>query len=184
MSRNIELKMRCTDVRRAHRVARELGATHHATERQRDTYFRCATGRLKLREVWPADSAPPSAGPAGASQRSELIGYRRGDESRPRPSDYEVVAVVDAGALRHALAGALGVAAEVAKHRTVYLYEHVRIHVDEVTDLGAFLEFEAIVDAACNEPAARTKVDRLRTAFGVADAEVVAVSYADMIARA
>ena len=38
------------------------------------------------------------------------------------------------------LAEALGVRSVVRKRREIYLYHNVRIHLDEVCDLGRFLE--------------------------------------------
>jgi len=179
MQRNIELKMRYPDPQRAHQVARELGAAPHAVERQRDTYFCTRTGRLKLRQAWLHD-AGSSAVDAAQPGRGELLWYRRDDDPQPRPSDYELIPVENAERLRVTLGQALGVTVEVVKTRAIYLHENVRIHIDEVDGLGSFLEFEAIVDAACDDRTARAKVDRLIAAFGVTAEDIIAVSYADL----
>jgi adenylate cyclase class 2 len=171
MSRNIELKARCADLAAAGRVAEDLGAARHGRERQHDTYFPAADGRLKLRQRW-IDGRPLP---------SELIWYRRADEARPRPSDYMLVAIENGPALRAALAGALGVATEVVKERTVYLHDNVRVHLDEVSDLGTFVEFEAIVDAGCDDAAALAKLDRLCAAFAIGADAIVRGSYGDLV---
>jgi len=180
MQRNIELKMLYPNPQRAHRVARELGATPHAVERQRDTYFRTRTGRLKLRQAWTQD-ADMSTVDATQPGRGELLWYRRDDDPHPRPSDYELIPVENAERLRVTLGQALGVTVVVVKTRAVYLHENVRIHIDEVDGLGSFMEFEAIVDAACDDQTARAKVERLSAAFGVMAGDIVAVSYADLV---
>ncbi len=173
MSRNIELKARCADLAAAARVAADLGAARQGVERQHDTYFPAADGRLKLRQRWIE----------GRSLPSELIWYRRTDENRPRPSDYTLVKIENGPELRAALAGALGIVAEVVKERTVYLHDNVRIHLDEVRDLGTFVEFEAIVDGGCDDAAGRAKLDRLRTVFAIAADQVVRASYGDLVPR-
>jgi adenylate cyclase, class 2 len=184
MKRNIELKLRCPNVQEARRIALCLPAELHADLRQRDTYFHTQTGRLKLREIWdlgmrtsdPADSAEPTR----PADRSELIWYQRPDEPQLRTSDYRVVPVEDGEALSVVLRDALGVAAEVVKVRSVYLWRNVRIHIDEVAGLGTFLEFEAIVDETCEESAARAKAQQLCDAFGVTPDQIISVSYADL----
>jgi len=172
LARNIELKARCPDLAAAEHTARDIGATHHISERQQDTYFRSADGRLKLRQRWVGNRQLPS----------ELIWYRRSDEPRPRPSDYSLVPVANGTEMRAVLAGALGIVTEVVKQRTVYLHDNVRIHLDDVTNLGTFLEFEAIV-AACDEVAALAKLERLRVVFAVAPEHVLSRSYADLLCR-
>lgn len=171
MGRNIELKAHCADLGTAHGIAQALGATLHSVERQHDTYFRVERGRLKLRQRWLY----------GREQPSELIWYERPDATYARASDYTLVQLDNGAALGSVLRNALGVVVEVAKQRTVYLYDNVRIHLDEVTGLGTFLEFEAIVDAACDDANAHAKLERLRVAFAIQPEHVVSVSYADLL---
>ena len=170
MSRNIELKARCSDLAGATRVAEECGARLQSIERQHDTYFRVANGRLKLRRRWVDGSELPS----------ELIWYERPDLSQARASDYSLVTIDRGEQLLAQLAGALGVATEVRKERTVYLHDNVRIHLDDVHGLGTFVEFEAIVDGACDDQTAHAKLERLRIAFAIGPADVVSGSYADL----
>ena len=170
MSRNIELKARCSDLHRAAGVAESLGAILYPVERQHDTYFRVARGRLKLRRRWVDGRELPS----------ELIWYERPNASQQRASDYSLVAVDQGEQLCAQLAGALGVANEVSKRRTVYLHAGVRIHLDAVHGLGTFIEFEAIVDADCDDVTAHSKLDRLRAVFAITPEQIVSGSYADL----
>ncbi len=172
--RNIELKARYADLAAARRIAEALGSRPHTVERQRDTYFGCRSGRLKLRERWP-DHGPASA---------ELIGYHRDDAARPRASDYSVVSVQHGDALRTLLATALGATVTVDKRRVVYLHENVRIHIDDVAGLGTFIEFEAVLDDSCTAVEAHARLRRLMDSFGIRDADIVAVSYADLLQSA
>ncbi|HOW18594.1 MAG TPA: CYTH domain-containing protein [Phycisphaerae bacterium] len=169
MKRNIELKARYPDLDAARRIAGEIGATLHSSERQRDTYFRCRSGRLKLRQRW-----------TDRGESSELIGYERADADRPRASDYSVVPVADAEALRALLAAALGTAGEVDKRRTVYLYQNVRIHLDDVCGLGTFIEFEAVLDGSRSEEECNATLRTLVEAFRIAPGQIVPVSYSDL----
>jgi adenylate cyclase class IV len=182
--RNVELKARYPDLARAHSTARQLGAALDAVERHRDTYFRIARGRLKLRERWrlAGEAATFGDGARRAAEpiSNQLIWYQRADQPSARGSDYALVEVPNGEQLRHLLAGALGVAAEVVKDRVVYLHDNVRIHLDDVSGLGSFIEFEAVVDHTCDDAAAQAKLGRLRSAFGVLPQQVVSQSYGDL----
>ncbi len=162
---NVELKARVGGHERSRRVCEELGAESRRVLVQRDTYFVTAHGRLKLREE--------------EGSAAQLISYRRPDSTGARSSRFRLVEVTDAEGLRQALSEALGVRAVVAKRRHLYMWEGVRIHLDEVEGLGAFVEFEAPV-AADGGGAARALVERLRAAFGIADFDLVAGSYVDL----
>jgi adenylate cyclase, class 2 len=170
MRRNIELKARCANLAAAESIAKSLGAHLHTIERQHDTYFTAADGRLKLRQRRTAQR----------ELMSELIWYRRTDERRARASDYSLVTTDSGAALRALLGGALGIAVEVVKQRAVYLHDGVRIHLDQVEGLGHFIEFEAVVHGGCDDQAAHAKLDRLRVAFGVEPEDILRGSYADL----
>lgn len=172
--RNVELKARDHDPAATLAAALAAGATDRGELHQVDTYFRVATGRLKLREEVDA------AGDAHAM----LIPYVRADEAVARTSTYSLVAVPDPAALKHALAATAGVEIVVDKRRRLLLHENVRIHVDEVQGLGSWVELEAVVpDAAPLEPE-HERVAALCAALGIAEDAVVAEGYAQLLARA
>ncbi len=184
MKRNLEIKARCGDLAAAARTAVELPAELHGVEWQRDVYFACPVGRLKLRIRRPTDgglAAGQFLPPGGlVGEVCELIGYRRGDAARPRASDYRIVPVPDGPAMEAVLRDGLGVAGEVVKRRTVYLYRNVRIHLDEVEGLGAFIEFEAVLASPADEAAAPALVAELMAAFEIGPDDLLAGSYADL----
>lgn len=179
MNRNIEIKAVSDDLRKAHAVARKIGATLHSVEEQSDIYFRASRGRLKLRQRC-------ISGPAQSGRRTEweLISYDRPDSASPKASDYSLIRVIDGPELRQLLADGLGILVEVHKRRTVYLYDNVRIHLDDVENLGSFIEFEAIVDGPCSDTSAHDKLDGLLEAFQIQPQQLVDVSYSDLLRSA
>jgi adenylate cyclase, class 2 len=182
MNRNIELKASCSGLGAARQVAERVGARLHLIERQRDTYFSCEQGRLKLRERWPEfEEGAGGVDAEGGSPRAELIWYRRSDATQPRASDYTRVPVGDGEALRGVLAGALGVTVEVTKRRTVYLYHNVRIHLDEVDQLGTFIEFEAVIGPGDDEAESHARLEFLANEMGFTRGQIVGVSYSDLL---
>jgi predicted adenylyl cyclase CyaB len=169
LSRNIELKARLTDPGAARRVAERLCVGEAEVQRQTDTYFDCARGRLKLREI--------------EGVGAQLIWYERPDQAEPKGSDYLLTPIPEPGVLRQALASALGIRGVVRKTRRIYLLQNVRIHLDEVDGLGSFLEFEAVLDSQTDDAAGRRQVEELRRQFGIAAGDLLTGSYGDMLVR-
>ncbi|MGC3970849.1 MAG: class IV adenylate cyclase [Pirellulales bacterium] len=116
-------------------------------------------------------------------QTAQLVWYARPDQNSAKRSDYRLVAVAHPGELRDALAAACGVRTVVEKRREIFLYNNVRIHLDEVSQLGEFIEFEAVLGPEVNESARHAQVEFLQTAFQLAVDDLVAVSYVELILR-
>jgi homotetrameric cytidine deaminase len=165
--RNVELKALDPDPERSLAVCRELGAEDHGVLVQRDTYFRTRTGRLKLREE----------DPGGAT----LVQYERPDAAHARVSAYRLVPVPDADELRGALDGALGTLVVVEKERHLLLWRGVRIHLDRVTGLGAFVELEGVAAAGSDLTAESANVEELRAALGITPERTIEGSYSDRL---
>jgi len=169
MAANIEIKAKCRDLAAAKLVAERIGAEYIGVYHQTDTYFQVRTGRLKLRE----------SDKTGA----QLIPYLRPDAGQPRRSDYHVIAVPHPKALKDMLSRILGVSTVVEKRREVYLKDKVRIHLDDVRNLGTFIEFEAMTadDSAGAERDAERKVRDFMRAFDIRPDDVIDVSYCDLL---
>jgi predicted adenylyl cyclase CyaB len=165
--RNLELKARCPDLRTLAAQVERLGARYAGLEVQTDTYFRVPKGRLKLREI--------------AGQGAALIGYSRPDQTGARHSNYHLVPVPDAAAMKVLLTEMFGVRGVVSKRRRIWLRDNVRIHLDEVVGLGTFIEFEAVVTSPDQESAAPAQLDELCRALHIAPVDLLAPSYADLL---
>jgi homotetrameric cytidine deaminase len=162
--RNVEIKARDADPGRTLERALGLGAADEGVLTQRDTYFGGARGRLKLREE-----------DGGAY----LIAYVRPDADEARTSAYRLADVADPAALREALDAALGTRVVVDKRRHLLLWEGVRIHLDEVEGLGAFVELEGVAPPESDLTREHELVARLRDELALG--EPVAVSYSDLL---
>jgi len=169
-SRNVELKARCEELAKAREVARSLGAVDADLLEQLDTYFHCGDGRLKLREISSRESG----------ESAELIWYARADDESARTSRYLVLDMPHPAAVRDSLDTGLGTRVIVRKTRHLFLWDNVRIHLDDVEGLGCFLEFEAVLEAGQNEEDGYTQLERLRSEFGIDDGDLVSGSYSDL----
>ncbi|MBN2296266.1 MAG: class IV adenylate cyclase [Pirellulales bacterium] len=165
--RNIEIKARLADIRAAEKTAEEIATKNLGTQHQIDTYFDARHGRLKLRQI------------DGLS--AQLIWYSRPDSEEPAASDYELVPVPNPETLKTALTAAMGTRIVVEKYRRILLWNNVRIHLDRVTSLGEFLEFEAVIGPSDDETAAYEQVEELMRRFDIEPADLLPNSYADML---
>jgi homotetrameric cytidine deaminase len=168
--RNVELKARDPHPERSLERCRALGAEDRGELRQRDTYFAAPRGRLKLREQEPGGA--------------EIIAYERADVAAARESRYRIAPVSDPAALREALDAALGATVVVAKRRRLFVYDGVRIHLDRVDRLGAFVELEGVASEESDLARENDLVARLRGELGIADEAIEATGYADLLRAA
>jgi predicted adenylyl cyclase CyaB len=162
--RNIELKAIDTTPERSLQRCLELGASDHGQLEQQDTYFHVPHGGLKLREQR-GDSA-------------HLIQFERKDEPQERESRYRLIDVADALALKAALASALGVRVVVLKRRRLFIWQAVRIHLDDVQDLGTFIELEAVALPTSDLTHEHKLIRELREVFSIVDERLIAEGYA------
>ena len=124
----VEIKARCDRPDAIRQVLIEEGAVSRGVVQQVDTYFKCQSGRLKLRE---------------STGCGELIHYAREDRIDPKTSVVTLYPAQRSRLLKRALTDALGVLAVVEKRREIYALEDVVFHLDAVEKLGAFVEIEA-----------------------------------------
>jgi adenylate cyclase, class 2 len=168
---NIEIKAKYPDLSKARRIAKSLNARFKSRDRQVDTYFQTNTGRLKLRE----------------SNRgyAELIPYQRPDQKGPKTCHYAIIPVKEPRKVKALMQSLLGIDVVVEKQREIFLKENVRIHLDEVMNLGNFLEFEAVFrnDSPQNRKAERMKIGKLLRVFEVTPGSLLKNSYRELVKK-
>jgi adenylate cyclase class IV len=181
--KNLEAKFRLSNHAEAEARASTLGYTQRAILHQRDTFFRVANGKLKLREE---------------NGSAVLIYYHR-DESGPLMlSNYEIVKIADPPRTLRILATALGPIAVVEKVRTLMMRDNVRLHLDKVARLGDYGEIEAVIadgeeDHLSPGPSpfwrgdeqerSRSAVNEILAALNVGKDDLIDVSYFEMLAK-
>jgi adenylate cyclase class 2 len=164
--RNVELKAHDPAPAKTLEACRQLGAVDCGRLWQRDSYFNTPRGRLKLREQRPG--------------RCQLIYYHRADQTEERESRYRILAVAEADTIRDFLAESLGVRVTVTKRRRLFLWRSVRIHLDDVDELGCFIEFEAVAPPDSDLSAEYGLIAQLRGRLGISQPNLVALSYSDL----
>ena len=87
----------------------------------------------------------------------------------------------DAEVLRAALTAAVGTTVVVCKTRRLFLWRHVRIHLDVVERLGSFIEIEAVAPAGSDLADEYALVQMLRERLGIIDERLIANGYAEQL---
>lgn len=166
--RNLEAKFRLADPQRAQARAESLGFRFKGLLRQHDVFFVVPHGKLKLREQ---------------SDGAWLIHYRRDHAGGLELSDYDIVAVENAAAMRMMLRNALGTLGEVRKERTLLLRRNVRLHLDRIDGLGDFGEIEAVVEPGASAESYRPEVQLILAGLAVEPTDLIERSYFELTAQ-
>ena len=167
---NIEIKAKCNNFGYARETAERLKTDYIGNLHQIDTYFETKEGRLKLREI--------------DGREAQLIPYYKEYSTGPMKSSYSVLPVKDPANLKHILDKTLGTVTVVDKKREVFLIDNVRVHLDEVKDLGTFIEFEAVYEenSASDKEREVARVSELMDTFKIQKDALLDKSYIDYLA--
>jgi adenylate cyclase class IV len=166
---NVEIKARRQEPAQAKERALAAGAVAVGDDHQVDTYFRVPHGRLKLRQ---------------GRIENTLIRYHRADTPGARESLVTLHDTTgsDADSLRAALADALGVLVVVDKARWIGRAGIVKLHVDTVAGLGAFVEIEAMdLDGSIGTAALREQCEQWMGILDVRPDDIEPRSYSDLL---
>lgn len=167
MARNVEIKAKVDDVEQILPRVEAITTSAPTTILQTDTFFTCATGRLKLREF--------------GNGSGELIFYRRADTADPKESFYIRTSSPDPASLRQALSLAYGQVGTVRKERTLYFVGRTRVHVDRVDGLGNFLELEVVLAEGESLEDGIREAKRIATDLGISSDNFVKGAYIDLL---
>ena len=132
--KNLEIKIR---LKSFNNIVKLLKPYYIEVLYQTDTYFTVDNGRLKLREE--------------ENKESYMIYYHRPDLKSERFSDYSIYPIQDVEKFHKVFSQALHQELIIKKKRTLYIIENARIHLDEVEDLGNFLEIEVMINNSKEE---------------------------------
>ena len=163
---NVEIKAKTDRADDIRQFLQLNAADYKGTDLQVDTYFNVPTGRLKLRE---------------GKIENNLIFYDRDNVAGPKESNFDLLPVNDSGALKAMLTKAVGVKVVVQKTREIYYIQNIKFHIDTLEGLGSFVEIEASnLNANISGDELRYQCNWYIKAFGIQNADLVAVSYSDM----
>ena len=166
---NVEIKARSADPSFVRNYLLDHGADFKGTDEQTDTYFNVSSGRLKLRE---------------GNIENNLIFYNRNDQVGPKSSHFHLVKIEDAKGLKVVLEQSCGVKMIVRKKREIYYIENVKFHIDQVPELGSFIEIEAgnILANKTKEELSDQCIFYIKE-FRINEKDLIPESYSDMLMK-
>ena len=126
---NLELKIKIDSFDYLIEKLKSINAQQDSILLQRDIYYKIPGGLLKLRIE---------------NGTKTLIYYNRDEISENRWSDFNLLKIDDNNA-EEFLSKLLVIEEVVEKERKLFWFNNTRIHLDEVKELGSFLELETIV---------------------------------------
>jgi adenylate cyclase class IV len=167
MPQNIEIKARVPDPDRLHRLAAALADQPPEVLPQVDTFYSVAHGWLKLRTFTPL--------------QGELISYVREPGRAPRSSHYHISPTSDPEGLHRVLSAILPIRGIVRKVRTLYRVGQTRVHVDQVEDLGDFLELEVVLTEHQSKAEGQAIAQHLMISLDVAPECLLCETYLELL---
>ncbi|XP_017048295.1 uncharacterized protein LOC108092939 [Drosophila ficusphila] len=175
--RNVEVKARISGGAEGFEarliLARNLSGCQNAELiEQRDVFFKSPLGgRLKLRYL-------------KAPSRSQLVFYDRPDVAGPKLSTFNLIEVDEPEVLEKILTQSNGVLGVLAKRRHLFIHGQTRIHLDEVQDLGHFLELEVCLRPEQTLEQGQSIAEELSTNLGIRKEDLMTGSYFDALRKA
>ena len=165
---NVEFKAKTSRQKEQEEIMKGLTADYKGEDKQTDTYFNVAKGRLKLRE---------------GNIENTLIYYNRADTADIKTSDVHLYKLEGKDAsLKALLIAAHGVKVIVDKTRRIYFIGNVKFHFDTIAGLGEFVEVEAIdMNGDIGKEKLQKQCDEYATLLGVKEEEYESKSYSDML---
>ena len=164
--RNLEFKAEAESLEFLRANLKALEAECSGRLYQVDTYFHVPKGRLKLREV--------------EDYGGTLVYYERPDAAESRYSHYQLCDIANHATFKQMMSDVLGVKVIVEKNRELWTYGNTRIHLDEVLDLGEFVELETVIRDQ-SEAEAQAEHNHLKETLHIAAADLIPVSYSDLL---
>lgn len=164
---NIEIKAHCPNPEQVKALLEAKKADFKGIDHQIDTYFSAAKGRLKLRQ---------------GNIENTLIHYQRENQAGPKQSDVNLYHPQNTAALKAVLDNALESLVVVDKLRAIYFIDNVKFHVDEVKNLGHFVEIEAIDrDGTLGIAQLKTQCEYYMQYLNITSDALVERSYSDLL---
>jgi predicted adenylyl cyclase CyaB len=164
---NVEIKARTKAIKTIRKLLENQLARYVGLDHQVDTYFKITQGRLKLRE---------------GEIENALIHYARSNQAGPKTSEVLLYQSPTNSSLKAILTAALDTLVVVDKMREIYFIDNVKFHLDKVTDLGTFVEIEAIDrDGSIGQEELTRQCQYYIELFQIEEEDLIPNSYSDLL---
>lgn len=167
---NIEIKAKSKNHEKVRKILEDNNAKFIGIDHQIDTYFKTNFGRLKLRE---------------GDIENSLIYYHRKNKKGPKKSDIILFKTEKKDfRLKEILKKSLGILTTVDKRRGIYFIDNVKFNLDNVKDLGTFIEIEAISnDNKVKKDELLKQCKHYINLLDINKKDMISLSYSDMLLK-
>lgn len=167
--KNLEIKVQLNQ-ETLNNLMVQLNPYYSETLIQIDTYFMTKEGRLKLREEEGKDAY--------------LIRYQRPDLEEAKESNYLFYPVNNVSLFLSVLGDSLKEELKVKKQRALYFPKpHIRVHLDQVNDLGDFLEIEIILSKDISLSVAEIEMQELQEWLQLVNLPKINCGYRELLQK-
>lgn len=166
---NFEIKARTSEKHQnfIKKMLREMNIQSIGTDNQIDTYFKINEGRMKIRK---------------GDIENALVYYSREDKKDSKQSEVEIYPLIGNSRLEKTIRDTHDVLITVAKKREIYFISNVKIHLDEIAELGKFIEIEAISqNGKVPTEVIKSQCNYYKKLFKIEDKDLIKDSYSDML---
>ena len=170
MPSNVEIKAKVPDYSQFRSLAESVSGQKGQLIVQEDIFFNANNGRLKLRIL--------------QGQPSQLISYSRSNKSGPKLSEYYLTEIPKPEDLKKTLETSLGIKGVVKKERYLFLVGQTRIHLDQVENLGSFMELEVVMREEQRTEEGSEIAHDLMKKLKVQESDLVTCAYIDLLSKA
>lgn len=167
MASNIEIKAKVRNLSRIKFLVEQLTDTPCEVIKQEDIFFNTSIGRLKLRTF--------------TNGNGELIYYERENKNDSKLSNYFIYKIEHPLFLKEILSKALGIKGIVSKKRFLFKVDQTRIHIDEVNNLGFFVELEFVLSQGQDLNYGKEIVADLMEKLEIKNRDLLTNSYIDYL---
>ncbi len=166
--KNLEIKVATSNIEEIKNKAIKISATNNGILRQIDTYFLVGKRRLKLREQ---------------GKINYLVYYLRGDTKESKLSKYYVLNIAKffIKFSKKIFTIIFGVKIIVNKKRELFIYKNTRIHLDEVENIGTYIELETVFNKNFKEEDLVVEHNFVINSLGLNNLEKISNSYSDLL---
>lgn len=169
MPSNIEIKARVKNFEVLKRKIEDLYQINAEEIFQIDTFFKIEKGRLKLRVF--------------SNTKGELIYYLRNNYAGPKRSDYYIYKTDNPEELKKLLEMSLGIRGVVRKKRLLFLVDNTRIHLDEVENLGSFIELEVVLSPEQTETEGKLIAENYMKDMNIKESDLINIAYIELLEK-
>jgi predicted adenylyl cyclase CyaB len=132
---NFEIKTKIDNQSEVIKRIKNIGAIYKEKMDQTDYYFQTGTSKEKIREI--------------NNQEISFISYKRSEQKNRKDSNYTITTL--SPEQKESFLRNNRPLCVVSKVRQLWMYKNTRIHVDNVDELGDFMELETVIKNISND---------------------------------